>query len=786
MMSKSKSIAAALIAAEILAAPGLPCYQALAAAARARSTAVRPRDFRLGKAAPARTLSRRGSLKPKAFNGGALRSKPPRQIQALPGDVPSATALADSTNLAGRMSLFAPKFDKLTQDVSRTPSSLAKKSVDDLTDQVFEFSAKPSAASALDGVKAARRGGLKGGGRTAPPRKGPAQKEPPGGDKKPPSPPSGAGSPQSSGPGDSAAKLPKSLDYLLNGLVLTSIGSQFTSVTMPLLMHEVFGGFAFLATLGIAAEMGSLAGQLLGTEIIKSLGEQKSWLVYKFTYYFKWAAVSGMAASLLLAATSPLLWLGIYGINGFLNGVHSSAGDLIVVEFLEKENKKSQAMLDTWSSKAQKKLEMVSIPGPPLIGLLVKKIGLKIPQLFYPVFMAAAILMFFNRIDLSAGARSRLGSTMRMKLRAAWEKVKALYRNRRVVFQRLLGHLQKAREKVKTEYAPSLNKALRSPWTWTALLGYHAFWAFRSLGASFAMSAAQAAWWHVAVPFLILGLGAHLHKMSGRRVVLSNPRLRTMFLSQTGLILLNSLLYGVVAPAYATFLVAGQAQNAAMISGWMVALYSLGGLWAAIEIGKGAKKDMWITAAAEEKIRSMRLSEGAKWLKLARLKQANAIRAMRVTARWMKWAAAGLVLFGLMHYTSPLFSAAVTVTLPPFNPVNWLFDVYAVYPAMVIFGLTNVYPAMKVSSLLRNETPSKSRGEVFGFMKFVETIIVMACLYGASQMFDYFSTAAGGSLAPREIAFVVFNAAMALLAGGYLWLSGQIKKYAYRFDKNPV
>ncbi|MBI4349558.1 MAG: MFS transporter [Elusimicrobia bacterium] len=214
-----------------------------------------------------------------------------------------------------------------------------------------------------------------------------------------------------------------------------------------------------------------------------------------------------------------------------------------------------------------------------------------------------------------------------------------------------------------------------------------------------------------------------------------DPRvLKVASLGYPVFVLINMMLYGVLAISYGNFVFPGvdaaSQAAAAGLAGKIVGLYSLGSLFSALAL-TGLLPKFWA------------------WLK-GKLGRPGAPAAgpedeIRATAKWTLWAAVGLLGFVPFIWANPLWAAL----------------------AMIPFGFTNIMGQLRLLSLIQSNVPAERKGKVMGTIRTVSTLLATAGIYGFTQLTKHFP----GSPMP----FWILLGALAVVAAYYAWLALKLR-----------
>lgn len=213
----------------------------------------------------------------------------------------------------------------------------------------------------------------------------------------------------------------------------------------------------------------------------------------------------------------------------------------------------------------------------------------------------------------------------------------------------------------------------------------------------------------------------------GANIVLRTPALRWSFFGYALLYVSTPLLYWLVAPAYGIFVAgAAGAEHAALVAGFMLGLFSLGGLVASMIVMRENKR-------------------------LGKLGEAERLRALgRSLVRWGKWAVASLALLGLMALPLPSWGA---LTVPAL--------------ALLPFGVAQVVAKLKVDSYFQSRAPEDGVDDATAFMEGAAMLLQMAVLWAAKLAFTAFT-----GVGP----FVALAAGLVPAAAALYWVIRRLAK----------
>ena len=411
-------IAGGLASLLILLSPGLPAYQAVAADFNSRGSAARPGGTPTPgyKAAPSATTTFLPALGSSAIPGTpaaatvnttAAQSGAASAADAAASAATAAAAEAPATQAAG---------EKTTQDaVAEAGAALAQPNADKsgVLAKLFDrFRRKESAA-----VAAQTPGAAKAAAETPAPQLAPAG--------------SLEAAPQTAVPsptGDSDSKKAKhwysnwvGLGFMPAMFVASAgvyqIGYESLGIGMQKAADVVLGSFTYVAQLGVVRIFGSMAGRILAPLVIEKLGLRTTYwgsmglqllTVSTMTAFFVWG-FPALPFAAALGMKPALLWLmGLYGLSGFLSGMTYTAHDSIIPLLLQQD----QAKLERFGTIEHLLLEILAVPTPIIMGLIVDGFGFLPAIIAYPIAMALAmtiVLAFvrFGEIDKAVRAADK-------------------------------------------------------------------------------------------------------------------------------------------------------------------------------------------------------------------------------------------------------------------------------------------------------------------------------------------------------------------------------------------
>ncbi|MBI3551405.1 MAG: MFS transporter [Elusimicrobia bacterium] len=225
------------------------------------------------------------------------------------------------------------------------------------------------------------------------------------------------------------------------------------------------------------------------------------------------------------------------------------------------------------------------------------------------------------------------------------------------------------------------------------------------------------------------------------------------------LVLLNYLLYAVIAIGYGNFLHPGttlvEQAAASGVAGKIVSLYSAGGLIAAA-ILSGVPQAVWKWLKSKWPWLNKKAEAVAAKLP-ARFKTAEPAKEdphadAKSAAKWLIFSAIGMAGFIPLLFSSPLLCAI----------------------AMIPFGITNVMSTLQLISIAQSNTPQDKKGKVMGIIRTIATALATGGIFGFSKLFKLYP----GSHFP----FVIFLALGGVLAAYYVFTSIRLRRHIKSHD----
>ncbi|MBI4679419.1 MAG: hypothetical protein HY748_17730 [Elusimicrobia bacterium] len=228
----------------------------------------------------------------------------------------------------------------------------------------------------------------------------------------------------------------------------------------------------------------------------------------------------------------------------------------------------------------------------------------------------------------------------------------------------------------------------------------------------------------------------------GARVVWNDPLLRAAFLAFTAFMILNPMLYTMMAPGFGMRLLGPANENLyTSVIGMLTGLYSLGGLLGG-----------FMMMAEQKKIGRLPISDAD---------ERELLR--RSMLRWMKWGTVGLAAIATMAFPVPMLGALVA--LPSW--LAWLGALTLPAVALIPFGIAQVVSTVKLKSYFQSKTRAEDMTDAMGFFGSASLAVSTAAILALKFLFKGFA-----GFTP----FVVIAAAMIPLAVYYLYLTRRLDK----------
>lgn len=213
----------------------------------------------------------------------------------------------------------------------------------------------------------------------------------------------------------------------------------------------------------------------------------------------------------------------------------------------------------------------------------------------------------------------------------------------------------------------------------------------------------------------------------GTRLLWGQTALRASFLGYAAFGLLTHLLYWIIAPAYGVLIAGpGHEEAAALVQGWMLGLFSLGGLAASIYMMREHRR-------------------------FDRMDPAKREGAMRSSLRtWMVLGTVTLAAMATMAFPLPAWGA---LTVPAL--------------ALIPFGMAQVVAKLKLEALFQSAAPTQAIDDVTAAMEAWMSVAIMAGLWGVKWAF-----AASTGYGP----FAILSWAMLPLAAACVYLTALLAR----------
>ncbi|MBI5623251.1 MAG: MFS transporter [Elusimicrobia bacterium] len=238
----------------------------------------------------------------------------------------------------------------------------------------------------------------------------------------------------------------------------------------------------------------------------------------------------------------------------------------------------------------------------------------------------------------------------------------------------------------------------------------------------------------------------------GAKVVWADPLLKTIFLAFTAFMILNPMLYTLMAPSFGMRLLgpAGEALYTSVI-GMLTGLYSLGGLFGGFMM------------MAEQR-RIGRLKEPAPGSGLSAISAAEERELLRKSMiRWMRWGTVGLAAIATMAFPVPMLGALVS--LPAW--LSWAGAMTLPAVALIPFGVAQVVSTVKLKSYFQSKAPEASMADAMGFFGSASLAASTLAILGLKFLFKGLA-----GFTP----FVVIALAMLPLAAYYVYVTRKLDR----------
>ncbi|MBI5883453.1 MAG: hypothetical protein HZB91_10170 [Elusimicrobia bacterium] len=238
----------------------------------------------------------------------------------------------------------------------------------------------------------------------------------------------------------------------------------------------------------------------------------------------------------------------------------------------------------------------------------------------------------------------------------------------------------------------------------------------------------------------------------GAKVVWRDPLLKAAFLAFTAFMILNPLLYTMMAPSYGMRLLGPAGENLyTSVIGMLTGLYSLGGLFGGFMMMAEQKKI--------GRLKDPKPGSGAEPISDA--DERELLRKSMI--RWMKWGTVGLAAIATMAFPIPMLSALVT--LPSW--LAWLGTLTLPAVALIPFGIAQVAATVKLKSYFQSKTPGADMADAMGFFGSASLAVSTLAILALKFLFKGLA-----GFTP----FVVIALAMIPLAVYYIYVTRKLDK----------
>jgi hypothetical protein len=236
----------------------------------------------------------------------------------------------------------------------------------------------------------------------------------------------------------------------------------------------------------------------------------------------------------------------------------------------------------------------------------------------------------------------------------------------------------------------------------------------------------------------------------GAKVVWKDPLLKAAFLAFTAFMVLNPMLYTLMAPSYGMRLLgpAGEALYTSVI-GMLTGLYSLGGLFGG-----------FMMMAEQKRIGRMK-EPTAGSLPISDAQERELLRKSMI--RWMRWGTVGLTAIATMAFPVPMLGSFVA--LPSW--LSWLGALTLPAVALIPFGIAQVVSVTKLKSYFQSKTPQADMADAMGFFGSASLAVSTLAILGLKFLFKGLA-----GFTP----FVVIALAMLPLAAYYVYATRKLDK----------
>lgn len=177
------------------------------------------------------------------------------------------------------------------------------------------------------------------------------------------------------------------------------IGYESLGIGMQKAGQVVLGSVNYIAQLAVVRIFASMAGSIIAPIVIDKLGLRNAYwmsmgaqmaVVLTMTAMLVWGFPVITLPLLGIQLSSPLAWLALlYGLSGFLGGITYTAHDSIITLLF----KQDQAKLERFGTIEHMLLEILAVPTPIVVGLIVVSFGFLPAILAYPIAMFVALMV---------------------------------------------------------------------------------------------------------------------------------------------------------------------------------------------------------------------------------------------------------------------------------------------------------------------------------------------------------------------------------------------------------
>ncbi len=548
------------------------------------------------------------------------------------------------------------------------------------------------------------------------------------GDNVPPAPPAAPTSPAS--PEKGGPSLSKGLGAaawaFIAALLIAQVGVEAMGTAMPQLVQAAFGDFSKVVQIAIFGSIAGIIGRQFAPLIIQRYGLRKTYLATEVLRMLSITAMLGLLATGHM--TLPLMML-FYSLNGLFGGVAITSEQSIPAALLGQDEFK----LRRFWNREQMILEVAGILVPMIAGTAALTYGAVPVLAAFPIAFAAAFAVLYFML--------RFPAKVELMRKADLEKA------RTVVHDAATEGLQ----------ANALRGALKSFLAMGTIgVGVLAFTggSVVAMGVIGAALIGGAAWlWRLTARArsgaLTLNraesvLGQFFKRIiRGFQIVWHEPILRYSFLGFSMMMMMNPVLYSIIAPGVGRLL--GGTAGMAAFAGTIVALYSLGGLLGSL-----------FTDRAQS-----RLEKAQKEGKMTEEQVVEALRKSMI--RMMLLTIPTLAAFALVFLPAPAFLAGLAV--PHFiAPGSLTFLALGMLP----FGFAQVAATTMLRAYFQSKVPGEQNvPDANGFFGSGSLLISTLGLQALSVLFQHTS-----GMTP----FIVIAGAMVPLGLYFLYLTRRLSK----------